>query len=124
MDAEMSNNQDRRQHVRLKAKYGAYAAVESDYDKIGRIIDISGGGLAFSYSPGRKSVIKPRKLTILYSDEDYYLKAVPIKPVVDVQLENPAFTYIPLRKMSVAFQDMSRSQSALLETFLKNHTTR
>ncbi len=47
---------ERRKHERLKAKERAFAVLKSNFAKLGQIINISKGGLTFSYiTNGKKS---------------------------------------------------------------------
>ncbi len=116
--------EDRRTHTRFKPRYGAYAAVMSDYRKLGLIKDISMGGLSFSYIPQEGThTPKSYKMIIGFGIDNKALKDVPFKTVMDVEEENKiSFSSIPLRKMRVEFEKMSLQQKTEVDYFIQNCT--
>ena len=122
----MSGNEfeDRRTHMRFKPRYGAYAAVLSDYRKLGLIKDISMGGLSFSYIPQEGThTPKNEKMIIGFGIGHKALKDIPFKTVMDVEEENSiSFSSIPLRKMSVEFEEINVRQKTALDYFVQNCT--
>ncbi len=116
--------EDRRTHTRFKPRYGAYAAVMSDYRKLGLIKDISMGGLSFSYIPQEGThTPKSDKMIIGFGIDNKALKEVPFKTVMDVKEENIiSFSSIPLRKMSVEFEEINVRQKTALDYFVQNCT--
>lgn len=117
-------SQERREYTRFKAKSGAFAAIVSDFEKVGQIKDIGRGGLAFHYVPSDK--LRPQendKITIIYNGDNFVLKNIQIKTVMDVELENIIFSRATLqRKMSVKFEEMGSKQETELGYFIQNYT--
>ena len=116
--------QERREHARFKPKTGAFAAIASDFEKVGQINDIGRGGLAFHYVPSEK--LRPQesdKINIIYNGDNFVLKNILIKTVMDVESENIIFPRATIqRKMSVKFEDMSSIQETELGYFIQNYT--
>ncbi len=96
----------------------------SDFEKVGEIKDISRGGLAFHYVPSEK--LRPQendKINIIYNGDNFVLKNIQIKTVMDVESENIIFPRAILqRKMSVKFEEMGSKQETELGYFLQNYT--
>jgi len=80
------------------------------------IIDISRGGLAFRYLGDHELAMNPTELDII-RDEQFALSKIPVKPVSDCPL---AYGYIPMRRRSVQFGELTPWQKAELEHFLQN----
>ena len=117
-------SQERREYIRFKPKSGAFAAIVSDFEKVGQIKDIGRGGLAFHYIPSGK--LRPQendKISIIYNGDNFVLKNILIKTVRNVEVENIIFSRATLqRKLSVKFEEMGPNQETELDYFIKNYT--
>ena len=115
---------ERRKHTRIKPAAGAFAAVVSDFEKIGNIVDISRGGLAFNYVSTRESWIGAKAIDIFHKDIGLFLKGFPVKPVLDVEMvEDIAFSSVPVRRMNVEFMDLNQEQAQQLDRLLRKYAT-
>ena len=119
-----SEFEEKRAHARFEPRYGAYAAVLSESRKLGRIRNISMGGLSFSYIPQEETHnFKSDKIIITFGIDNKMLKDVAYKTVIDAEEENNIpYSSIPLRKMSVEFEEMDLGQKAALDYFIQNCT--
>lgn len=82
---------ERRKHQRFKAQKHAFAVLESNFAKLGLIINISRGGLAFCYiACGGKTTQTTGsfEVDIFLSGNDFYLKKVSAKIVSDSEVDN------------------------------------
>jgi hypothetical protein len=118
---------ERRKNKRYKAVEGAYAAVSPNSHKLGQIIDISMGGLAFKYidtGNGETENESQREESIFLSSMGYYVGDLPFKTIADYELTNaPSFSSMKVRKRHVQFTDLSFKQLFDLDYYLRNNVS-
>ncbi len=116
---------ERRKNRRYKAVEGAYAAVSPNSHKLGQIIDLSMGGLAFKYIDTSNEDLKDEtnpEETIFLSSMGYYVGDLPFKTIADYEVTNaPSFSSMKIRKRHVQFTDLSFKQLFDLDYYLKNN---
>ena len=118
---------ERRKNKRYKAVEGAYAAISPNSHKLGQIIDISMGGLAFKYidtSTEETETDKQVEETIFLSSMGYYVGDLPFKTISDYEVTNaPSFSSMKVRKRHVQFKDLSFKQLFDLDYYLRNNVS-
>jgi hypothetical protein len=115
---------ERRKHKRYRVDSGALVLVGWYYERVGRMIDISEGGLAFHYTP-HGEVQDESDLTIVLSEANFYLEEVPVNTISDFQLaEGISAATITPRRRGVQFINPTGSQRAQIEFFINNYTAR
>ncbi len=117
---------ERRKHQRYKAVEGAYAAISPNSHKLGQIIDVSMGGLAFKYIDTSDDDTENEQLpkeTIFLSSMGYYVGDLPFKTISDYEVTNPSFSSMQVRKRHVQFADLSFKQLFDLDYYLKNNVS-
>ena len=118
---------ERRKNKRYKAVEGAYAAISPNSHKLGQIIDISMGGLAFKYIDTSSDDIQDKRLpdeTIFLSSMGYYVGDLPFKTISDYEVTNaPSFSSMKVRKRHVRFADLSFKQLFDLDYYLRNNVS-
>jgi len=137
---------ERRRHKRFSSKNGAFAVVhssgtsmnrfkkmsmgqiasavyKSNPSKVGRIVDLSRGGLSFCYIDDHNSGADNLKMDILSAHDDFYLGRLPFKIVRD-ESAGAAYSPLKLKQQRVAFRELTSDQKRRLDDFLKNHMTR
>ncbi|MFC1814264.1 hypothetical protein ACFL03_16395 [Thermodesulfobacteriota bacterium] len=113
---------ERREHKRFKAKEGAFAVLTSD-NKLGQIQDISKSGLTFQYIGHGEPSSGSTEMEIFSTVYDFYLNKVPVKSVVDIEVDsNIPFSSVPIKQLKIQFGEMTPIQSTLLDYFIQNHT--
>jgi hypothetical protein len=114
---------DKRKHKRFKAKKGAFAILRSDQNKLGQIKDISQGGLSFQYDTSGEQFDGSAEMDILLPGNNFYLKNVPVRKVVDFEVNNKvSFSSLPLRQRNMEFGEMKPIQIFQLYYFIQHHT--
>lgn len=114
---------DKRKHKRFKAKKGAFAILRSDHNKLGQIKDISKGGLSFQYDTNGEQFDGLAEMDILLADDNFYFKKVPVRTVVDFEVNNKvSFSSLPLRQRNTEFGEMKPIQIFQLYYFIQHHT--
>jgi len=116
---------ERRKNKRYKAVDGAYAAISPNSHKLGQIIDISMGGLAFKYidtSTEENDVDASAEESIFLSSMGYYVGDLPFKTISDYEVTNaPSFSSMKVRKRHVQFTDLSFKQLFDLDYYLRHN---
>ncbi len=113
---------ERRKHKRYNAKEGAYAAISPHSQKLGQIIDISMGGLAFKYIDNSEKPEDRQEQSIFLSSLGYYVGELPFETIEDYEITNyPSFSSMKLRKRRVKFTELSFKQLFDLDHYLKNN---
>jgi hypothetical protein len=123
---------ERRKSKRYKAADGAYAAISPKSHKLGQIIDISMGGLAFKYIDTNNGDIKndnienknDSKESIFLSSMGFYVGDLPFKTISDEEVTNaPSFSAMKVRERKVQFTDLSFKQLFDLDYYLRNNVS-
>jgi c-di-GMP-binding flagellar brake protein YcgR len=114
---------ERRRHKRFQAEGGAYAAIRPQYDKIGQIIDVSKGGLAFRYLVSGSHESESFEMDIFLIGDGFHLDKVPFKTVFDQEIPK---SLCPgpqtMRRCGVKFGELTQTQAHKLENFILKHT--
>ena len=121
---------ERRKSKRYRATEGAYAAISPHSYKLGQIIDISMGGLAFKYIDTNNDDVtnddtknqSHTQESIFLSSMGFYVGDLPFKTVSDVEVTNaPSFSSMKVRERHVQFTDLSFKQLFDLDYYLRNN---
>jgi hypothetical protein len=114
---------DRRKHKRFQTEKNTYALLRARGSKLGRVIDISKGGLAFRYVSVGQRLKGPLELDLLSHQYDYRIDKIPVKIITDLELANKkAFKSTTLKRVGVQFGKLTREQKSKLEHFIKDYT--
>ncbi len=97
------------------AKTGAYASLSPNSRRVGQIVDISRGGIAFQYYDSTKGSEPITETDLFLSSTRHYVHKIPIKKVFDDKVERAGK---PMRKCRVQFGEMSPAQAVQLDAFL------
>ncbi len=119
-------NIEQRKYIRVSVQDNAFAALRDGFKKIGKVNDISKKGLAFSYLTDGIKAGSDRdysEVDIFLSWNSFYLKKVPCKIVYDIQdPKSDKDQSIMTCRCGLHFGELIKSQSELLELFLKIYT--
>ena len=113
---------ERRKHKRFHVQDGTFAVLGSRYGKIGRVIDMSIGGLGFSYIVGEEQGDDSHRLSILLAEDSFHLTRIAFKTVWDTETKEVPLSTVAMRRCGVEFGDLTEYQISQLEYFLENHT--
>ncbi|MBF0234469.1 MAG: PilZ domain-containing protein [Desulfamplus sp.] len=120
---EVKKTDERRRHERYKACDGSFAAVSANSFKLGQIINISRGGLAFQYIDTHIDSLEKEENRIFLSSKEYYVRGIPFKPVSDLAIpnENP-YSNLTMRQCAIQFESMTMEQMIKLDNYILNNT--
>ena len=94
----------------------------SEPARLGKIDNISMGGLMFKHIAGKRKLNRTFTLDILSVDCRFYLSNITFKIEADIILpEETAEGVFEMRQVRIQFQDLSTNQQARLKNFLHNH---
>ncbi len=111
--------EEKRQYNRRTFKDIAYAIVNSENTMVGHMIDISEGGMAFSYVGSHE--IKENKLTVdifLYY-LDLHLKNIPVSIINNfyIQADSPG-SQVPMMRCGASFNNLDIAQKNHIQFIL------
>ena len=113
---------ERRKNKRFQAAKNTYAVLRARGSKLGRVIDISKGGLAFRYVSVGQRLKGPLELDLLSHQYDYRIDKIPVKVITDLEVANKkVFKSTTLKRVGVQFGKLTREQKSKLEHFIRDH---
>lgn len=114
---------ERRKLKRFQVQDGAFAVVRPEFTRLGQIINISYEGLAFQYAATANQENGASELDIFLTGDAFYLENMSFETVCDRRATKKSSKgFLPLRRCSVHFKDLTGTQIAQLEYFIQNHT--
>ena len=114
---------ERRKHERLKVKKDIVAVSISDENKLGKIKDISKGGLALVFKESDGQAKELMKVDILSIADDFYLRNLPVKTVLGAKAAaNRSWEDCPQWRVGLQFEKLTYYQKLLLNFFLQKYT--
>jgi hypothetical protein len=110
---------DRRKQKRFNVQSDAFVAVGPHFDKVGPIIDVSMGGLAFHYLAIGKHK-EGLSADMILTNRDFFMGYVPFEIVRDFEVPNIQPPGIAtMRRCSLRFRDLTQSQVSQLRFFIE-----
>jgi hypothetical protein len=118
---------EQRKSIRFLVQDNVTVALRGTFTKVGRVKDISTGGLAFEHIDGENQNSDSRREIILWVN-GFSLSKLPGRIVYDVPLATPNeyqgfFIHLISRRCGVQFEELSEYQASQLDLFLKTYTT-
>ncbi len=90
--------------------------------KLGRINNISMGGLVFRYIESQAQSNESSVLDILFADCGFYLGNVSFKTISDIELsEDVPIDSVKMKQLRVQFKKITPNQKIQLDYFIRNH---
>ena len=122
----MSNRKkllDRRKHHRFQLQDTVFATLLPDYQKTGKIIDVSMGGLAFQYISELQPAAASCELAIFSASGNFCLSGLSFVTISDFENARVPFSSIRTRRCGLQFGELTGDQTAQLVYFLHSYTT-
>ncbi len=117
---------EKRKTARFIPKENTLAAFGSGLLKVGKVKDISWGGLSFEYLYNSETDPTGKHVDIWISGVKYALRDVPCKKVYDIRsaidYENHPFVSTIMNRCGLQFGTLSTDQSAKLSSFIRERT--
>jgi hypothetical protein len=113
----------RRRHERYKAKNNVFVEIKDSVVKMGQVLDISKGGLAFHYLDFGRQPKKSFEIDILVKNNGFHLGNVQFKGITDLKADKEyALSYMPIRRLGGQFNKLSQNQMYQIENLIMHHT--
>jgi c-di-GMP-binding flagellar brake protein YcgR len=114
---------ERRKTVRFLPQTETYVVLRPDFTKLGRLINISKGGLAFHYIAHQTEGQAPTHLDLFAGNDAFYLSRIPCRVIYDIRYpENEkSLKLVEHMRCGLEFGEMTEVQATQLESYLKNH---
>ena len=121
MEAEQRNND------RFLALDNVIVALRNTSTKIGKVKDISKGGLSFEHTYPETPTLDPSQKGILLWTNGFWMPKISCRVVYDIQLPTPTeyeslTIRLTTRRCGIQFEALSEDQMAQLDFFLKTYT--
>lgn len=113
---------ERRRFRRFHVPQGAFILCPPNSHLSYHILDISKGGLSFSYLDGERGLDQASELDIFCCDSEFCLTDLPFATVSDVRLPVSQTDGVPLFRRGVKFKGLIPDQQSLLEYFIESAT--
>jgi hypothetical protein len=114
---------ERRKFRRLKTAENTFALLRGQVSKLGRVIDISNGGLAFRYVSIGERLKGSFEVDLVSPRDDFRLKGFPVKVVSNFKRHSRTPSgRIRLRRVGVQFGELTHDQISQLQHFMRNNT--
>ena len=113
---------ERRKHPRYEVKNLAIAVPNKATPPVGRIVNISKGGMAVRYLDQDEWLGDANAVDILINST-FFLTRIPVKNISDFKIENQvSFSIMSERQCCLEFGALSPEQKSLLDEFIVKHT--
>jgi len=113
---------DLRKYKRLRAQNGAFVDLRISPIKVGKIVDISRGGLAFRYLDVGEGLKELFELDMYCRLNDFRMEKVPVKTIWDRETRGELSFSARTRLRGVQFGKLTQNQFSELERFLLLNT--
>ena len=114
---------ERRGSKRFYVSIGAFAVLGPNAAKVGRVVDISMGGLAFRHVDKEEPLSGLNELDVFMIDDDFHVNKIPFEAVSDYEIKNEGtLSFMKSRQSGLRFGKLTPGQQSLLEYFIENHT--
>ncbi len=121
--AESEKRDEQRKHKRFRVQDGAFVMLKGPVRKLGQIIDISRGGLAFRYIDIGDRPKRSFELDITIDSIGFRLESISFNTVYDFKaVKEFPFSSTRMRRCGGQFSRLTDQQMSDLEYFIQNHT--
>lgn len=115
-------DKERREYPRYQLTNDALAILKPHPIKLGQIINISEGGLAFHYISDNKITPGYIELDIFVSTDGKQCDAFPFKTIKDFRVSNYLDMTTPIRQLCIKFTKLTSLQKSHLRQFIREYT--
>jgi len=118
---------ERRKDFRFRAREQTFAALHNGCIRVGRLQNISRGGLAFQYMLINHPRSTGFSVDIFAAGTEFHLSNVPCRTVYDIDLPGQGangnfFPTLMSRQCGLQFKELTETETDRLRFFLKTYT--
>ncbi len=114
---------ERREDKRFQVIGEAFVLIRPSCSAIGRIIDISMGGLTLDHILGEEEPVRVTAVEIFLPDGTFHSSKIPCQSIWNMITDESPLTSIKKNRCGVQFGQMNKAEEAQLKHFIDNHTT-
>ena len=119
--------EDKRKDKRFLVGEEIIVALRNSSSRVGRVKDISMGGLSFEHIYDEELEEDPSKRDVSLWTDNHSVADIPCRVVYDIPIsEPPEYDYLTVhfrtRRCGVQFEKLTENQETQLDSFLKSHT--
>ena len=116
-----------RKYDRFIACENVFAALGRNYSKIGKIKDLSLGGLAFEYITAEDENLTISDVDVFLSNSIFHLYNLPCRVIYDIEIHSPYVKnkfrqMLITKRCGIEFQRLTKNTELQLNFFLQVHT--
>ena len=112
---------ERRKHRRFHVRDLTFAVPRAHAEIMGKVIDISMGGLAFQHSADGTWTDKKLELDLFRAESDFYLAGLECRVMADSPILTDTYD-AAVRRSCLRFENLKQDQISQLESFINQHT--
>lgn len=113
---------EQREHKRFRVPKTTFVALWPHFLKVGQVVDISMGGIAFRYLAGEEPPKGSLELDLFLAGRSFYLYKVPSEMIWHLRpVEADSSNSPDVRQCGLRFGALTPSQTAQLEYFVRNY---
>ena len=118
---------EQRKHSRFLPHENTFAAVGREFTKVGRVKDISIGGLAIEYIAGEATSSDPSQVDIFLTGRTFHLYNLPCRLLYDIEIHVPHVNnrYVKIlttKRCGIQFKDLDDDELTQLLLYLDSYT--
>ncbi len=115
---------EKRRFKRFQAPKNAFALIRGPDGKLGQIMDIGKGGLAFRYLANGSQPKRLSQMDIFLANNGFYLEKVSCEIVSDFEMDKQGPSdSLTMRRCGVQFGELSHDLISRLEYFIENYAS-
>ena len=120
---------ERRGHERFVPAGEAFAVLRPDFKKLGKIRDVSAGGLSFEYieiddSQKESHLSQVFEMDLFSADASFFVKQIPCRLVYDMDItetEQQRLDLLRYKRCGLRFEELTNGHAEKIEFFLNNY---
>lgn len=116
---------EKREHDRYRVPPNTFVVLGQKISRVGKVKEISLGGLGLEYVSDRSTIVEPRQVEIFIAGNGFHLSGIPCRLIYDLprstMSQTDALPFIT-KKCGLAFDQPSEEQHSQLQYFIQTHT--
>ena len=122
-EVKSGSESENRRHVRFPVSRGAFVALHAGQSVVGRVKDVSLGGLAFEYiKDAYLPLADTSKINLFMSEQNFYLSEIPGSVIYEAKVKKDPlfepFSSIDMYKCGIRFKKLREDQLQDLVQFI------
>jgi hypothetical protein len=118
---------EQRRYARFSLEHDTFAALGTEYYRVGKVIDMSIGGLSFEYIVGKDIQSNSTELDIFLTGNIFHLHNIPCKIIYEITIHEPHVNnsfikILTTKRCGLEFNNLSEEDHWHLRLFIENNS--